>query len=205
MAEVKRPRSRSQARFEELVLPHLDRLVRFACRRLKNPADAEDVVQDACTRAWLGFAQLRDESQVLPWLYRIVRSALSDFLERRERRERLAPMLTLDAPGGAVVASDDPGPLEQAIASITSERLYDLLRRLPAKVALPIELHDFEGLRYREIAELTGVPLGTVMSRIYRGRKALAALIVMDMDEEFCDVARQQLGVAPRRWRKRHG
>ena len=68
----------SQTRFEVLVQPHLGRLLRFAGRRLRNLADAEDVVQEACSRAWLAFADLRDETLVLPWLYRILRSSLSD-------------------------------------------------------------------------------------------------------------------------------
>ncbi len=172
--------STSDARFQALVQPHLGRLVGFACRRLRNPADAEDVVQDACTRAWLGFEALQDESLVLPWLYRILRSALSDFVEKRDRREQLAPTLALERREEDLVSGPDPGPLEHLIAATSSDRIQALLRMLPDEFALPIELHDLEGLRYREIAEMTGVPVGTVMSRIHRGRKLLAGLIVMD-------------------------
>ncbi len=170
----------SHARFEALVQPHLARLAGFASRRLRNPADAEDVVQDACTRAWLGFGDLREESLVLPWLYRILRSALSDFVEKRDRREQLAPILVLDGTDEDLVGGADAGPLEHLIAAASSDRIQSLLRMLPEEFALPIELHDLEGLRYREIAETTGVPIGTVMSRIHRGRKLLAGLIVMD-------------------------
>ncbi len=172
--------STAQDRFQELVQPHLSRLVSFAYRRLGNAADAEDVVQDACTRAWLAFAQLRDESLTLPWLYRILRSTLSDFVDKRTRREQIAPTLTLERVGDDATGSGEAGPLEHLISSISSERMHDLLRMLPEEFALAIELHDLEGLRYREIAETTGVPTGTVMSRIHRGRKLLAALIVMD-------------------------
>ena len=169
----------SQDRFQELVQPHLGRLVSFAYRRLENAADAEDVVQDACTRAWLAFAQLRDESLTLPWLYRILRSTLSDFVDKRSRREQIAPTLTLERVGDDA-ASGDGGPLEHMIASISSERVHELLLMLPEEFALAIQLHDLEGLRYRDVAETTGVPTGTVMSRIHRGRKLLAALILMD-------------------------
>jgi RNA polymerase sigma-70 factor (ECF subfamily) len=172
--------STSDARFQALVQPHLGRLVSFAFRRLRNPADAEDMVQEACTRAWLGFGDLRDESLVLPWLYRILRSALSDFVEKRDRREQLAPTLALERTEEDLVSGPDPGPLEHLIAATSSDRIQALLRMLPDEFALPIELHDLEGLRYREIAEMIGVPVGTVMSRIYRGRKLLAGLIVMD-------------------------
>ena len=172
--------SASQDRFQELVQPHLSRLVSFASRRLNNAADAEDVVQDACTRAWLAFAQLRDESLTLPWLYRILRSTLSDFVDKQTRREQIAPTLTLERVGDDATGSGEAGPLEHLIASISSERVHELLLMLPEEFALAIELHDLEGLRYRDVAETTGVPTGTVMSRIHRGRKLLAALILMD-------------------------
>jgi RNA polymerase sigma-70 factor (ECF subfamily) len=168
-----------QARFQALVQPHLGRLLRFTCRRVRNAADAEDVVQDACTRAWVGFGDLRDEARALPWLYRILRSSLSDFYDKQDRREQLAPTLTLES--SLEVAGDSArGPLEELIASATTRRIHELIRMLPEEFALAIELHDLEGLRYRDIAETTGVPIGTVMSRIYRGRKLLAALIVMN-------------------------
>lgn len=173
-------------RFQELVGPHLGRLVRFASRRVGNPADAEDLAQEACTRAWIAFADLRDEALVLPWLYRILRSALSDFHERYNRRELLAPTLTL-ASATELPGEEADGPLEKLIASASSERIHELLRTLPEDFALAIELHDLEGLRYRDIAEMTGVPVGTVMSRIHRGRRLLAALIVMN--ESVFDLA----------------
>jgi len=159
--------------------PHLDQLLRFAGRRLRNPADAEDVVQEACTKAWIAFADLRDDALILPWLYRILRSTLSDHFSRQTRREQLAPTLTLDSAGDAA-DDQEPGPLEELIASASTERIYELLRMLPEEFALAIELHDLEGFRYVDVAHRTGVPLGTVMSRIYRGRKLLAALILMN-------------------------
>ena len=176
----------SQTRFEVLVQPHLGRLLRFAGRRLRNLADAEDVVQEACSRAWLAFADLRDETLVLPWLYRILRSSLSDHFEKQTRREQLAPTLALESAGDAV-HDHGTGPLEDLIASASSERIHELLRMLPEEFALAIELHDLEGFRYADIARVTGVPLGTVMSRIYRGRKLLAALILMN--ESLSDLA----------------
>jgi RNA polymerase sigma-70 factor (ECF subfamily) len=179
------------ARFQALIQPHLGRLLRFACRRVRNPADAEDLVQEACTRAWVALKDLRDDALALPWLYRILRSSLSDFHEKQDRREQLAPTLTLEP--GLEVGDDSPrGPLEELIASASTERIHELIRMLPEEFALAIELHDLEGLRYREVADSTGVPIGTVMSRIYRGRKLLAALIVMN--EGFSDLAASRPG-----------
>lgn len=167
------------ARFQALVEPHLHRLLRFACRRVRSPADAEDMVQEACIRAWLAFADLRDDGLALPWLYRILRSALSDFHAKRSRREQLAPTLTLES-ALEVAGDQEAGPLEELIAAASTERIHEVLGMLPEEFALAIELHDLEGLRYSDIALTTGVPLGTVMSRIYRGRKLLAALIMMN-------------------------
>src|SRR4029077_16953759 len=93
-----------QARFQALVQPHLGRLLRFAGRRFRNPADAEDVVQEACTRAWVAFGDLREDALVLSWLFRILRSSMSDHFEKQTRREQLAPRLRLgsadDTPAG---------------------------------------------------------------------------------------------------------
>ena len=184
----------SQARFQALVQPHLARLLRFAGRRLRNPTDAEDVVQEACTRAWVGFAELRDDALVLPWLYRILRSSLSDHFEKQSRREQLAPMLTLESAGDSM-QDQGAGALEDLIASASIERIYELLRMLPEEFALAIELHDLEGFRYVDIANTTGVPLGTVMSRIYRGRKLLAALILMN--ESLSDLSPTRAASTP--------
>ena len=190
-----------EARFHSLVQPHLGRLVSFACRHLRNSADAEDVVQEACTRAWIGFGDLRDESLAVPWLYRILRSALSDFVDKRDRREQLAPTLALERADEDLLGGADAGPLEHLIAATSSDRIHELLRTLPDEFALAIELHDLEGLRYREIAETTGVPVGTVMSRIHRGRKLLAALIVMD--EGLSDLAGLRQGQTEHHLNKR--
>ena len=78
-----------QARYETLVMPHLDRLLGFASRRTAAIGDAEDAIQDMCMRAWLAFDELRDSARVRPWLYRILRTVLSDALERSGRRSRL--------------------------------------------------------------------------------------------------------------------
>ena len=164
-----------QTRFEVLVFPHLDRLVAFAARQIGNNADAEDAVQEACIRAWQGFDQLRDEGRVRSWLYQILRTTVFDLREREGRRQRLAPMEPLahdDVPMG-----EEAGPLEHLIRALSREQIDRLLEAIPAEFALAIQLHDLEGFGYQEIAELTGTPIGTVMSRIYRGRKQMAGII----------------------------
>jgi RNA polymerase sigma-70 factor, ECF subfamily len=165
-------------RFQELVMPHLDRLLAFATRRMGNAADAEDVVQDSFVRAWLAFRDLRDDSRVRPWLYQIVRCVMHDFHERKGRRDQLAPTIQLDLEEDELAVSDEPGPFERLVDSISTAQVQEALGMLPESFAMAVELHDIEGFRYHEVAEITGVPLGTVMSRIFRGRKMLASLIV---------------------------
>ena len=168
----------SQARFQALVQPHLGRLLRFAGRRLRNSADAEDMVQEACTRAWVAFGDLREDALVLPWLYRILRSSMSDHFEKQTRREQLAPTLTLES-ADDTAQDQGAGPLEDLIASASTERIHELLRILPEEFAL-VSNYMIWRLSVRRYRERHRVPLGTVMSRIYRGRKLLASVILMN-------------------------
>jgi RNA polymerase sigma-70 factor (ECF subfamily) len=168
------PHAEREARFHALVLPHLDRLLGFARRRLTSPGDAEDAVQEACARAWLALDELREAERARPWLYRILRGVLSDTFEKAGRRARLVEMTRLEEAHDAVVGRDEGSVFEEVAARITSEALHAALARLPEEFAVAVELHDLGGLKYHEIADVTGAPLGTVMSRIYRGRRLLA-------------------------------
>lgn len=167
-----------QARYETLVMPHLDRLLGFASRRTAAIGDAEDAIQDMCMRAWLAFDELRDSARVRPWLYRILRTVLSDALERSGRRSRLVPMSRLDDVHESLVAGEADALFGEVVARIDAEMLQVALDSIPEDFAAAVELHDVDGFKYQEIAEIVGVPIGTVMSRISRGRRLLAAVIV---------------------------
>lgn len=167
-----------EARFHALVLPHLDRMLGFAKRRVASDGDAEDAVQEACIRAWVGFAELRDETRTRAWLYRILRGVLTDIGEKAVRRNGLVSMTRLDDVQERLLSNDDEGVFADVVARINSEQLHAALARIPQDFAVAIELHDIDGFKYHEIAEIVGIPLGTVMSRISRGRRMLAATIV---------------------------
>ncbi len=169
-----------QARFHALVLPHLDRLLGFAKRRTDAPGDAEDAVQDACLRAWSAFGELRDESRVRAWLFRILRTVLSDAFEKEGRRRQLVSITRLEDAHEAMVASDADFVFTDVVARIDREVLYKALSDLPDDFATAVELHDIDGFKYHEIAIITDVPIGTVMSRISRGRRLLAGTIVLN-------------------------
>ena len=167
-----------EARFQALVLPHLDRMLGFAKRRTQNPSDAEDAVQEACVRAWSNFGALREDAKTRAWLYRILRSVLSDDGEKRARRAGLVSMTRLDDVHEEMMASPHESVFADVASRIDSEQLYEALALIPQDYAIAVELHDIDGFKYHEIAEIVDVAHGTVMSRIARGRRLLAATIM---------------------------
>lgn len=160
------------------MLPHLDRLLAFAVRRTGALPDAEDAVQEACGRAWLGLDELRDQTRVRAWLYRILRGVLSETEERNARRRQLVSITRLEEEHDELIASDDDLVFEEVAARMTGEEVRAALARVPDDFAAVVELHDIDGFKYSEIAEIVGVPIGTVMSRISRGRRLLAGAVM---------------------------
>lgn len=170
--------SERQSRYETLVLPHLDRLLGFAARRTPELGDAEDAIQDMCMRAWLAFDDLQDAARVRQWLFRILRTVLSDSLERSGRRHRLVPMTRLEDVHEELVAGERDAVFSEVVARMDAEMLQSALAAIPEDFAAAVELHDIDGFKYQEIADIVGVPIGTVMSRISRGRRLLAGVIM---------------------------
>lgn len=166
-----------QRRYEELVLPHLDRLLGFAARRTSSLGDAEDAVQDTCVRAWTAFDELREPERARAWLYRILRTVLFDHHDRAGRRARLVPMSRLDDVHEALVATDTDAVFAEVVSRLERDTLRAALEFIPEDFATAVELHDLEGFTYQEIADLLDAPIGTVMSRMSRGRRLLAAVI----------------------------
>ena len=173
-----------QARFDALVLPHLDRLLAFAVRRTDVRPDAEDAVQEACVRAWLAFDDLRDPARVRAWLYRILRTVLSEAQERSGRRRQLVSITRLEAAHEELVGSDRDMLFDQVAARLSGEAVRAALAQVPEDFAVAVELHDIDGFKYQEIAEIVGVPIGTVMSRISRGRRLLAGALLVSRSVE---------------------
>ena len=166
-----------QERFKALTLPHLDTLLGLATQRLGDPDLAQDLVQDAFLRAWQAFDSLEDLTRVRPWLTCILQRAISDHYRKHFRRQQLLPITQLERNHDALLSSDEDTPFEALMDRLSEERVNRALRQLPPEFADAIELHDIEGFKYREVAEIMETPLGTVMSRIARGRRLLAAII----------------------------
>jgi RNA polymerase sigma-70 factor, ECF subfamily len=174
------PAAELRARFEAVVMPHLDRLLAFAIRRTDSVADAEDAVQEACVRAWLGFTDLRDEANARPWFYRILRTVLSDMREKSGRRQQLVYITRLEDAHDELVGGEHDALFAEVVSRLDGEAVHRGLRNIPEDFAAAVELHDIDGFKYVEIAEIVGVPIGTVMSRIARGRKLLAGAIMAE-------------------------
>jgi RNA polymerase sigma-70 factor (ECF subfamily) len=167
------------ASFEAQVLSHLDALYALVRRRLSDRSAAEDVLQEALLRAWQKRDQVRTVEGFRPWLYRVVVNSIYEHLRRQRRMVALTPE---DEALERHLAASDPTPLEAVLERVTAEQLMAALREVPEDFALAVELADLQGLSYREIAEALDVPIGTVMSRVYRGRRVLADILLRDKE-----------------------
>jgi RNA polymerase sigma-70 factor (ECF subfamily) len=164
---------RRRSRFETVVLPHLDAGYALARWLTRNDADAADVVQEACLRAFRYFDSYR-EGDAKSWLLKIVRRTCYDWLERNRPTE-IVPLEGENDPDSP--AHLQPAALIDADTLLQSRsdlrRLDRLIEALPPALREAIVLRELHELDYREIAEVIGVPIGTVMSRLHRGRSAL--------------------------------
>lgn len=172
------PNRSPATRFEETVLPHLDAAYNLARWLTHNHHDAEDVIQEAFLRAYRFFSGCRP-GEARPWLLRIVRNTAYDWL-RTNRPAEVRGFADLDPDDSDGVsytedvfhgASDDP---ETAALKVADQQLLNrLIAKLPVEQREALVLRELEDLSYREIADVTGVPIGTVMSRLSRARRLL--------------------------------
>ena len=154
--------------FEQLMLPHLDAAYNLARWLLRDPHDAEDAVQEACLRAHRAFDRFRGDNG-RAWMLTIVRHVCYSHL-----RQHLRAPATETFQDEAHGSTDDPGEANALEwHEMKSELLRQALDLLPAEFREVIVLHELEGLTYREIAAVAGIPIGTVMSRLARARQKL--------------------------------
>jgi RNA polymerase sigma-70 factor, ECF subfamily len=171
----------SAARFERDVLPYLDRIYAAALRMTRNPADAEDLVQETFTKAYASFHRFEPGTNVKAWLYRILTNTFITTYRKRQRELRSTATGDLvDRPPSAAELPSHSG-LTSA-ESVALQRLPDpdiqhALHRLPEDFRIAVYLADVEGYAYKEIADITGAPVGTVTSRLHRGRRLLRELL----------------------------
>ena len=165
-----------RARFERDVLPLIPNLYGAALRLTRNPQDAEDLVQETYLRAYRGFTSFQEGTNLRAWMYRILTNTFINSYRKKQRQpvtvsdEDIEDWYLYDKLGeSGVEASAESEVLEK----IPDEDVQKALEDLPENFRMAVLLADVEGFSYKEIAEIMDVPIGTVMSRLHRGRKAL--------------------------------
>jgi RNA polymerase sigma-70 factor (ECF subfamily) len=164
------------ATFEREVLAHLDRLYATALRLTRNPANAEDLVQQTCLQAFRHAAKFARGSNLRAWLFTILHNTFLNDCRRAANDRVLADSETADRTAEHS-ASGVATPEEVLLRHASDAEIRDAVDELPLAFREAVWLRDVEDLSYAEIATVTSVPLGTVMSRIARGRRLLASLL----------------------------
>ena len=175
-------REARRARFDAQVMPHLDAAYRFARWLARSPADADDLVQEAMLRAFRGFDGLRG-GDVKAWLFAIVRNCHLTGIAQRDRRG-FVPLPEEGDPQHGALVCPAPGPESASMRRDEERSLARLLEDLAPEHREVLILREIEELDYREIAAVTQVPIGTVMSRLARARAALKVRWSMRSEEE---------------------
>ena len=170
-------------RFEVLVLPHLDAAYRFARWLSRSPSDADDVVQEAILRAYRGFDALRG-ADVKAWLLTIVRNCHLTAVKQQQRRGSVPLPEEHDAQDGPAMIATTADPESTSIRRDEERTLDRLMSALPEEHREILVLREIEEMDYREIAAVTNIPIGTVMSRLARARAALKARWLQEAEGE---------------------
>ncbi len=171
------PRKR-RSEFEQTALPHLDALYGAAYRLTRNPRDAEDLVQDAMLRAYRFWDSFQKNSNCKAWLFRILTNTFINHYQKRKRARAVlnAAVAEQSVTDGVLIherARSQRNPEGILLDRTLSDDVAKALESLPADFRVAVVLCDVEGFSYKEIAEIMECPVGTVMSRLYRGRRLL--------------------------------
>lgn len=179
------------ARFKRDALPLLDQLYGGALRMTRNPADAEDLVQETYAKAYQAFNSFSEGTNLKAWLYRIMTNTYINSYRKKKRQPTQQSSEDVTDHQLLATSSHESVGLEsaevEALKNLPNQRIAQAMNDLSEDYRMVVYYADVEGLAYKEIAEIMGTPLGTVMSRLHRGRKQLR--------EALKDVA-QEHGIA---------